>query len=257
MINNKDRKIIIDLAKEWIELASKPSMEEKKALWKSSNDLKPKRPMILVESNLIEGFIPENDLLCEDDSLRNVERTMRWILRHYKEVGDDLVIEPYFRLAWIFLESDYGVVIKRCHKEDIHGGKLGHSYNFPLKKPADVKKLKVRTRCVNKKKTLDFKYQLEDIMGDILPVRLSNCDYTNDSLGYSPWVGNNFIGITVDIFQLIGNENLLFWLYDNPEEIIKISKHIMDDRIKRFKWLEKEGYLGCNTDNQFAGPLSY
>lgn len=257
MVQNNNKAIIKDLAKRWVEIANLPVMADRKRLWKKLNDLNPERPMILVESNFIDKYISEKDLLCDDECLRNVERNLRWIIKHFDEVGDDLVVEPYFRLAWEFSESDYGVSLIEHHAEDNKGGNLGYTYNFPIKTPEDLNKLKIRTRTVDKEKTLEFKSELEDIMGDILPVRVSNWDPFHTTLGYTPWVGNNFIGIAMYVFKLLGNENMLLWLYDSPSSIHKIAEYMMEDRIARFKWLEKEGYLGHNTDNQMAGPLSY
>ncbi|MES0341297.1 MAG: hypothetical protein ABUK08_03180 [Candidatus Humimicrobiaceae bacterium] len=260
MVETKDKSIIRDLAKEWMEIANLPVMDERKRLWKKINDLNPDRPMILVETDfLFESgkYILDTKILCEDEYLRNIEKTLRWIIKHFYEVGDDFVVEPYFRLAWQFSESDYGVPLTEYHAEDSKGEDLGYSYNFPIKTPKDLEKLKIRTRTVDKEKTLSFKSQLEDIMGDILPVKLANWDPFHSTLGYTPWVGNNFIGVAMYIFKMLGNENMLLWLYDSPDSIHKIAKYMMEDRIVRFNWLEKEGYLGHNTDNQMAGPRSY
>jgi len=257
MVETKDKSIIRDLAKEWMEIANLPVMAERKRLWKKINDLNMERPMILVESNFIDQYISDRELLCVDENLRNTERYLRWTIKHFNEVGDDLVVEPYFRLAWQFSESDYGVPLTEHHSEDSKGGNLGYSYNFPVKAPDDLSKLKVRTRNIDKERTLSFKSQLEDIMGGILQVRVANWDPFHSTLGYTPWVGNNFIGVAMYVFKLLGNENMLLWLYDSPDSVHKIAKYMMEDRIARFNWLEKEGYLGCNTDNQMAGPLSY
>jgi len=257
MVLKKDKDIIRDLAKRWIEIANLPVMADRKRLWKKINDLNMERPMLLVESNFIDQYIPDRELLCSNEYLRNTERHMRWIIKHFDEVGDDIVVEKYFRLGWVFTESDYGVRLVEQHAEDSKGGNLGYTYNFPIKTPEDLKRLKIRTRTVDKEKTLAYKSQLEEIMSDILPVKVSNWDPFHSTLGYTPWVGNNFIGVAMYVFKLLGNENMLFWLYDSPDSIHKIAKYMMDDRIARFDWLEKEGYLGHNTDNQMAGPLSY
>jgi hypothetical protein len=46
------------------------------------------------------GFVKEDELQCEDKLLRNVERTMLYSIRQHETVNDDLVLGPYFRLAW-------------------------------------------------------------------------------------------------------------------------------------------------------------
>jgi hypothetical protein len=47
-----------------------------------------KRPVILFETLSVSGFVKEEELKCEDE----------------------LVLEPYFRLAWKVSKSDHGVV---------------------------------------------------------------------------------------------------------------------------------------------------
>ena len=94
MIAQKDRHIIRGLAAKWMELASLPVMDERKRLWKAVHDLKAERPVILFETDWIEGYVAEEEVLCEDPFLRSVEKSMRITLRKAEELGDDLVVEP-------------------------------------------------------------------------------------------------------------------------------------------------------------------
>ena len=66
MVLKKDKDIIRDLAKRWIEIANLPVMADRKRLWKKINDLNMERPMILVESNFIDQYIADSDLLCSE-----------------------------------------------------------------------------------------------------------------------------------------------------------------------------------------------
>ena len=66
MVLNKDREIIRDLAKKWMEIANLPVMAERKRLWEKVNGLDMGRPMILVESNFIDQYIADSDLLCSE-----------------------------------------------------------------------------------------------------------------------------------------------------------------------------------------------
>jgi len=261
MFSQKDRTLIRELAAKRMEFASLPVMQERKRLWKAVHDLKAERPVILFETDWIDGFVEEQEILCEDPFLRSVEKSMRIALRHVEELGDDIVIEPYCRLGWKMAFSDYGVPVEIrsavCPEQSI-----AYSFSFPIATPEDIDKLRNRIFAVDREETLRRKEMLEDVMGDILPVKVGNYDpfiYEFDvgefgDLGFN---GNFFFGLTWQLYRFIGNQGLLYWVYDAPEAIHKIMSYMLDDRIAVFDYMEKEGLLALNTDNQMAGPRSY
>ena len=254
----KDRKTIRELAAKWKELASQPIMHERKRLWKAVHDLKSERPVILIETSTIEGFVSESELRCEDPFLRAVEKNMLDNVRHAEEVGDDIVFEPYYRIGWQLDISDYGVPVEMKPATTAQGDQsLGYSFNFPIKKPEDIKKLKKRTFEVDRAKSLKSKELLEDIMGDLLPVKVANYDPFAGELGNNEWTGMFFFGLTWQVFRFIGNDGLLYWLYDAPDTIHWLMEFMYGDRVTLFEFLEREGLIEVNTDSQMAGPRSY
>lgn len=258
MISDTDRQIIRELATQWMSHASRTVMKERKRLWRAVHDLKMERPMILVETSSIEGFVASDELGCADPFLRAVERNLRDTIRHAEEVGDDVVVEPYYRIGWLMELPDFGVPVEMKPATTSTGEKsLGYTFNFPIAKPADIAKLRRRTFGVNRAKTLDLKTVLEDVMGDILPVRVGNYDPFNVEPGDDGWTGMFFFGLTWQIYRFIGNQGLLYWLYDAPEAIRALMDYMLDDRSRLFEYMEKEGLLAFNTDNQMAGPRGY
>lgn len=252
-IKAEDRDRLRDMAKRWMEIALSDDMKEKKSAWKSVHDLQQKRPVILFETFSVAGFVNEEELFCEDELLRNVEKTMLYSIKQNETVNDDLVIEPWFRIAWKVGRSDHGVKIIEHHAEN----SMGYLSNFPIKNVDDIKKLKPRTYTVDREVTLLLKAKLEDIFGDILPVVVGNYDNFFSGTGFNPFTGNNFIGITMDLFKLIGFENMMLWPIECPDDLHKILSYLRDDKIHFYQWLRKEKLMTLNTDNQFAGPSSY
>lgn len=258
MIAANERHAIRELATKWMDFASQPVMNERKRLWKAVHDLRAERPVLLIETSSIDGFVSTSELVCEDPFLRAVERNMRDTIRHAEETGDDIVIEPYYRIGWQLELSDFGVPVElRPAITAQNEPSLAYTFNFPIKKPGDIKKLKKRTLTVDREKALRFKAVLEDVMGDILPVRVANYDHFLVEPGDEGWTGMFFFGLTWQIYRFIGNNGLLYWLYDAPDTIHRLMSYMLDDRIRIFEFLERERLLEVNTDNQMAGPRSY
>lgn len=259
-INETDKKTLRELAQKYREISEKEEMGKRKQLWRDLHDLKPKRPMILFEPFSLEAFLSDYQFKCIDPELKNVENRMVCLIRQYEQLDDDLVLEPYFRIGWwgkniSATAKEYGEI-----KIEEYGSKdpsLAYISNFPVKTPDDIKKLKPRNFIIDKKPSLNLKSKLEDIFGDILPVKLANFDNFDIKNGDQPFLGNNFIGITWDIFKLIGAQNMMLWAYDFPDAIHVLCRFLTDDRKSFYRFMIDEKLLDFNTDNQFAGPSSY
>lgn len=259
-IDQNDRKVLADLSKRYQEIAEDDVMAKRKDLWRSLHDLSPKRPMILFEPFSLEAYLSDYTFQCRDEELRNVEARLLYQIRQFEQLDDDIVLEPYFRIGWwgsnIKATSNvYGDVVIEEH--GAHQPSMAYLSNFPIKTPDDIKKLQPRRFVIDKTPSLDLKERLEDIFKDALPVRLANYDNFVPTNGNQPFTGNNFIGITWDLFKLIGADNMMFWIYDHPEAVHSICRFLTDDRKNFYQFMLREGLLESNTDNQFAGPSSY
>lgn len=170
-------------------------------------------------------------------------------------------MDPYLRLCYDFGVSDYGVPIIEKTVE----GSMAYMSNFPIKTPDDIVMLKPRSFYVNKESSQQLFETLSEIMGYDVPIKLGNLDAvssmvssSNSTLkGYYPFCGLQAVFLTATLYKLIGNENLLFWVYDHPEALHAILRFLTDDRKRYFDWLINEEILIPNTDAQHAGPFSY
>lgn len=261
MICQNDHNIIRELATKWMEWASLPVMNERKRLWKAVHDLKAERPVILIETAWIDGYVRPDEIRCEDPFLRNVEQNMRVTLRQAEELNDDLVIEPHYRLGWRMRFSDYGVPVE-IRAPMGAGHSIAYSFSFPIATSADLSRLRPRTLAVDRVETHRRRAVLEEIMGDILPVRLGNFDpfiseFEVGEFGDLGFTGNFFFGLTWQLYRFIGNDRLLYWVYDEPQMIHQLMNYLLEDRLALFGFFEQEGLLDFNTDSQMAGPRSY
>ena len=261
MISTNDRAVIRQLATKWMDWAANPVMDERKRAWRAVHDLKSERPVILFETDWIDGFVGEDEILCQDPLLRSAEKNMRIKLRQAEELGDDIVIEPHYRLGWRMRFSDYGVPVE-IHSARRPKESIAYRFSFPIATPEDVHKLRPRTLAVDREESLRRKQILEDAIGDILPVRLGNYDpfayeFNVGEYGDLGFNGNFFFGLTWQVYRFIGNQGLLYWVYDAPDAIHQLMAYMLQDRIALFDFFEKEGLLALNTDSQMAGPRMY
>jgi hypothetical protein len=239
-----DRMILRELTNRYVELASLPVMAERKRQWTALKDLHAERPMVIFETLFLENYVRAEDLCCQDPFFREVEKGLRWDIRHIEEVGDDRIIEPEYRVYWEITRPDYGVPIPQNFVSDGLGGQTGFKFSHPFKTPQDVEQLKPRTWLVDREKTQHRVARLADAFGDILPVVLHG---TPEQF---------HCGIAKDLYMLIGNDNLLEWVYDHPETIHQIMKFVCADRLAYFDWLEQEGLIGLNHGWGFIGAGS-
>lgn len=241
----KDEKILRDLAKRWMELASLPVMEERKRQWKALKDLKAERPMILLESEEVIPRMLDTMLECEDPLFRGVEKQMKTVLMHAEEVGDDYVVEPVLNIEYYVASSDYGVQLESIRVQDDQSS-LAYQFNTPVKTPEDVKKLKPRTFSIDIESNIKRKEIIENVLGDILPVELH----------YSGPMGYMHVGLTSPLYSLIGMENMMLWMYDAPDAFCEIMDYLANDRIAHGRFLEEQGILSLNNGNQYSGSGS-
>jgi hypothetical protein len=186
---------------------------------------------------------------------------MRIKLRQADELGDDIVIEPRYQLGWRMVFSDYGVPVEirsaRRPKES-----MAYKFSFPITDPKEIDRLRPRSFGVDRPESMRRQEIVEEAFGGLLPVRLGNFDpfaYEFDvgeygDLGFN---GNFFFGLTWQIYRFIGNQGLLYWVYDAPQAIHRLMEYMLADRIAMFEFFEREGLLALNTDNQMAGPRMY
>jgi hypothetical protein len=256
-VDTQERNALRRLAARWMAHAADPVMGERRRLWKAVKDLKMERPVILVETCMLPDFVRPEELACRDPYLRNIEKSLFEVVRHADEIGDDVVVDPYFRVPWEITMSNYGAPLVAHHATATDGSNLAYAFEFAVRSAEDVDGLHLRTRCVDRELSHRRHELLMDIFGDILPVRMGGYDWFDPDPGYRPWLGNLYGGLTQDVFKMIGNDRLLYWVYDEPELIRRLMALVRDDRLDHFAFLEREGLLYQNTDAWMPCPGSY
>jgi hypothetical protein len=244
-LESTDRTLVRDLAQRVLERAHDPLNAERRAAWLDVHSGVPRRPMILAEWGGVRDpqppFAPA--LVCTDPLARGLEAGLRQQLWVFDELRDDHVIEPFFNVNWAVSTSGYGAE-KTSHEVNDGGILNARSWEAPITDIArDFQLLKPRTFSVNREGTRAYQEQVAAVLGDILPVRCR---------GGFWWT----LGMTNPAIDLIGLEPLMLFMYDDPAGLHRLMRFLCDDHLAFARWLQTEGLLSLNHENDYIGSGS-
>ena len=241
-----DVTILRELAKRKAEIAADPINLERKQAWYNLDSGEGDRPMILAEKGGVSDerkAITRADMTCESQAGRRLERRFRSEFYEFEVLQDDHVVEPVINVGWRSKASNYGVEVihHRSANEEGHGS---YKVEPPIKDlDADFGKLSPRTYSVDREATLKDKEDMEELFDGILPVRIRGIFWMS-------------FGLTGQAIDLIGLEELMLAMFDNPEGLHRLMAFLRDDHLAYAKWVEGEGLLSLNNENDYIGSGS-
>lgn len=244
-ITKEDREILRELAKRKVAFAHSPENVERRRLWYAHLSGKGERPMVLAEHVGImdssRPFMPE--LKCAGDFARGIEGGIVQELWRVENLCDDYVVEPYINTHWHVAIGNYGVETV-WHESPSATHLSAKRWDPPLKNLSDdLCKLQPRSCNVDKEASLAGKALLEEIFDGILPVRFRG--------GYW-WT----LGMTQEAVFLVGMEGLMMSMYDDPDGLHGLMRFLLQDHLRVTRWLEEEGLLSLNNENDYTGSGS-
>lgn len=244
-ITAEERNYLRELAKKYLEYACLPIMKERERAWYLHNDLKGNKPIIFMEGDtFFQEMLPKSK--CQSEVAKEIEQNLLRPIVHYEMVGDDSVISPWYEVPWKVEIKEFGLTIEKIYGEDNQGRKLGFTEKHPI---ADLKedfhKLKPSTYTVDKEYTLKLVKFVEEIIGDILPVKI-----TNTSLHWHVAPSHKAV-------HLMGLETMMYAMIDYPDEMHALYTYLTNDILAYIKWQEENGLLTPNNGNHYAGSGSF
>jgi hypothetical protein len=247
-IASGDREILRSLANRKLEISNDPVNENRRQQWYKHNDLEESRPLVLIESfPATDEMVTDETLQCQEPWARGLERNLRVEIAHFEQIRDDSVVEPYLTCNWNVGRSGYGVDIERKFsgaRKDPSRVEGSYVWEAPIKNISeDFDKLQKRTFTVDKESSLAWKSHLEEVFDGTLGVRMR---------GGFGWT----TGMTIIAIDLIGLENLMLYMYDDPDGLHKIMGFLRDDQIAYDEWLEAEGLFSLNNEGDYTGSGS-
>lgn len=243
--SQKHKAYLRDLAKKQLEYAKLPIMQQRRDRWVKHNAMEPGLPMLVMETrSFAEDILPEAK--CDNPALIQIERQLLSNIVNHELIDDDKVIPDYFTVHWDITFRLFDLDIQRHSSGDKNSKDLGMAWAHPITDiTTQCSSLKPSYYAVDKTATLDRKHLVEDLIGDILPVRIEN-----NSL---EWV----FAPTAHIVFLMGMEYMFMTLMDQPKLFSRLASRVVDDLIGYLRWQEKEGLLSLNNENHYAGAGSY
>lgn len=226
-----DRERLRTLAAHQLEISNSPKNLERTELWKRHNAYKGERPVIHIEVGTFAQEVINPMLQCTDSYARTIEYQLIHNFVNLEYFDDDMVVPPYFQTGYDAYFDLFGHKINESIIKSDDGTELGHHFDHIIGDLAeDFDKVCSKSKFgVNKESTMKKVEMLNDIFGDILPVKLvCGCLYAVP---------------TQKVVHMMGMENMLYSIYDYPDEFKQMMNGIADAYIDYFKYLESENVL--------------
>lgn len=240
-----DVAILRELAKRVLDAAESAENQERVRLFYQHDAGPADRPVVFTETDAgIHMVIPDYAPRCREPWAQAHEHGLRTMLMHHEIIRDDYPIEPWIGVGWHISMSDYGVQPRNTNP-DVEPGQRGayHVDKVIDDLERDFHLLHPREFSVNKEASLAQKALLEDVFDGILGVRMR---------GYPFWT----MGLSQPAIFLIGLENLMMYMFDQPEALHRLMAFVRDDNIALMEWMAAESLISLNNENDYIGSGS-
>lgn len=237
MPTKQDIAIIRELARQKAEIAALPVQEEKRALWRKLNALKPERPMVAIDQVCWNEMNVNDELTlrCADPELRGYEDRLRRELFQWRHFPGDMVVDPYIHVSKAIHNTGFGVrVQERVAVTDPTSGVVGHKYTNQFETEEDLQKIQIPRLTHDEAETarqLEFAHELFD---GIIDVRL--------------WGVDAYLSLWDPISTWMSVESALLAIVDRPDYVHRLVGRMTDGYMAMFDQAEAEGLL-CGPQN--------
>ncbi len=245
MTSKNDMQVLRALAYQYFEISSSQKNRDNINLHKAVNDLEMERPVVLIdelpwsEMNINE----ELTLVCSDRYLRSVEWFLRSNIYKNKYLPADMIVSPFIPVQKIINSSGIGISVEEeTLSTDEKNHIKSHEYKDILQTEEDLEKLKIPEISYDREKTLKNYHKLAEILGDILPVKITGIPY----FAVTTWD---------DIARYRGVTNLLMDLAQRPEFMHKIVRKLTDIKLAWLKQIEEQGLFDNDPYGLHCTPV--
>jgi hypothetical protein len=243
MITMADKMMLRTLALQYMEMATQPTQQQRKTLWKMHNSFK--RTSIPIYVRACAWFeLPESKCQSQDPFWHSIETFFRLSLLH-SSFEDDSIFEPWLSVPAVYVTPApgewggiWGMPVTWIGSENGPGAKR---WDPPLKEIEDIKKLVRPHHVIDEKATVEKLSRVTETLGDIIPIVLDRAPL------YRMWNGD----ISTQLAQLRGIQQLMLDMVDRPEWLHELLSFMRDGILTTHQEAEQAGdWKLCNHENQ-------
>jgi hypothetical protein len=230
---NKDIQILRELANQYAQISNSFVNNERRRLHQAVNDLKQIRPVVLIDEVPWNEFIPLYDdlkLQCLDSDYRDLEWNFRKELFQWKHFPADRIINEFITVKKIISSTGKGYDIQEDSIGENNGGIISHQYHNQITNEESLQLFHNDKITYLEEATIKKYSKIAEAVGHILPVKIYGVE-TGYELGLTNWD---------DMARLMGVENLLYSLADNPDLMHMAARKMTDifmDSIRQYEEL--------------------
>lgn len=239
-ISKEDTLVLRELAKKQMEFHYKEENQKRIREWYKHNALQGERPMIHLEAATFQNEYMPGRLKCKGEFARTVEQMLYENFQNQELFDDDRVTPDCFRLNYDTDFCLFDIPIKIEHTQMGGEESLGHHFVSVINDlEDDYDKLKPSAFGANMESTEAKRQQIENAIGDILPVKVSmDCLYSVP---------------TQMLVHFMSMENMMFNMYDYPELFKEMMDRIADDTLAYYRMLEDKNLILPTVSYEWVG----
>ncbi|OGF51290.1 MAG: hypothetical protein A2044_07225 [Candidatus Firestonebacteria bacterium GWA2_43_8] len=243
--NQKDIKVLQELAKKYMELANKPVQEERRKLWSDHFSKKRTRPPVMISYGMwvhwCKEVLADDKLECEESFYREYEKAFK-LMFLMDETGDDTILEPWLELSatkegtW---DNHWGIE-RQLTKSAQEGGAF--HLDAMMKDWSDMSKLKALHHKIDEEDTKKRVEKLSEAIGKIITI-----DVIRNPV-YLSFTGD----ISTDLANIRGLEQIMIDMYESPKELHELLAFMRDGILRNHKEAEEAGHFKLTSHNNQA-----
>lgn len=226
-ITATDRQILRQRAQMQLDYANCPRNEAILKMWRAQAQGRRESPPVrLLFSNFRHEVITPR-LQCQGQEARDIEARLLGTLVGRELFDDDTPISPTFDIGWHTYVRPFGLAGRTTRSE---GNRQGfHIDPVITDLAAELDKLRGGSYGVDRQATAQQRQLVEDVIGDILPVRM-----VMQSLGGS---------LTSPLVHLMGMEAFYMAMFDSPDAVHQAMEMARGIYEQYYDFLEREQLL--------------
>ncbi len=262
VITADERKIIRELAKQVRDVSQRPEMKQREELWYAHNELKTTQPVIAVFPEMSwREIITPGSLQCSCDEAREMEWFLRAKLFRANVIDDDVPVTDIWEVRKIITDTGWDKKdpnhknsafanpsfrdnclgdVPYVWKNGFHFDEGAKHFEPIIKEPEDLARLGAPEVTYHEKETME-KFELQqDVLGDILDVRLVGLKYL-------------YIALMEIYSDFRGLDQIMYDIYDEPEMFHEGISIIEEGWHKLLDQYLEQGLLTCNGGQAYRG----